>query len=83
MPNVTIALDEATLRASREYAKAHGTTLNQMIREFLRERTAEDSGADWADQFIALAEQAGACSDGARWTRDELYQRPRRYWDGQ
>ncbi|MBI5831074.1 MAG: ribbon-helix-helix protein, CopG family [Armatimonadetes bacterium] len=75
MPNVTIALDEATLKASREYAAAHGTTLNEMIRRMLRQATQSDSPADWAQQFITLAATAGGHSHGQRWTRDELHER--------
>jgi predicted nucleic acid-binding protein len=33
MKNVTLSLPEELLKKSREYAKKHGTSLNQLIRE--------------------------------------------------
>lgn len=35
MPNITLAIDEKTLKAARKQAKTDGVTLNGMIRKFL------------------------------------------------
>jgi predicted HicB family RNase H-like nuclease len=40
MPNVTIALNERLLTASREYAQRHGTSLNALIRECLEQKVS-------------------------------------------
>ena len=74
MPNITIAIDEDTLKASREYARSRNTSLNALIREMLRQRVAR-SGTEWLEQCFALMDQTGAVSDGRRWTRDELHER--------
>ena len=73
MKNVTIAIDEETLEAGREYARAHHTTLNGMIRELLRRTVINDSRATWADEFLELAETAGGDSKGKKWKREDLH----------
>ena len=73
MKNVTLSIDEATLEAGREYARAHHTSLNQMIRELLRRAVVRESRATWADEFLEAAARAGGDSRGKKWTREDLY----------
>jgi len=73
MRNVTIALDEQTLEAGREYASAHHTSLNNLIRELLRRTVVGKSRATWADEFLELAAKSGGDSHGRRWKREDLY----------
>jgi hypothetical protein len=35
MKNITLALDEKTIKAGREYARTHNLTLNSLIRKLL------------------------------------------------
>jgi len=72
MPNVTISIDEKTLKASREYAKRHKTSLNALIRQLLEQRVLQRS-TDWVDECFALMDEAEGRSRGKRWTRDEIY----------
>ena len=46
MKNITLALDEETIEAGREYAKRHDTTLNSLVRKLLRQ-TASKGSSDW------------------------------------
>lgn len=73
MKNVTIALDEQTLEAGREYASAHHTSLNNLIRDLLRRTVVRKSRAAWADEFLDLAAKAGGDSHGRSWKREDLY----------
>jgi hypothetical protein len=73
MKNVTIAIDEPTLIAGREYARAHHTTLNHMIRDLLRRTVVRESRAGWADEFLDAASRAGGDSRGKTWTREDLH----------
>jgi plasmid stability protein len=73
MRNVTIALDEQTLAAGREYASAHHTSLNSLIRELLQRTVVRESRATWADEFLELAAKAGGDSQGRQWKRKDLY----------
>ena len=73
MKNVTIAIDEETLAASREYARAHHTSLNNMIRDLLERTVVTEARATWADEFLELAVKAGGDSHGKKWKREDLY----------
>ena len=72
MKNITIALDEGIMRAGREYAQKHSTSLNGLIRSLL-EQTVRCTPENWLDECFELMDQAQAHSQGARWKRDDLY----------
>jgi len=76
MKNVTIALDEATLREARRIAAERSTSLNGLIREFLERLTARESHARRARRRIAeLCRGSKAEVGPATWNRDELHER--------
>ena len=76
MKNVTLAIEERTLRAARRIAAERSTSLNTMIRDFLRELTERDSQADLARQRILdLCEQSTAEVGPQGWNRDEVHDR--------
>ena len=75
MSNVTLAIDDRLLEAARNYAQAHDTTVNALVRKLL-EQTVRYEAGDWAEEFIALATRTRGSSAGKRWTRDELHERP-------
>jgi plasmid stability protein len=72
MPNITISLDEDLLRAGRQYAKKHNTSVNALIRKIL-EQTVKSQSNDWLDQCFNMMDQAEANSQGKRWKREDLY----------
>lgn len=76
MKNVTLAIEEATLRAARRIAAERSTSLNAMIREFLQELAERESRADQARQRIfELCDQSTAEVGYKGWKRDELHER--------
>lgn len=76
MKNVTLAIEDATLRQARRIAAERSTSLNAMIREFLLELTERDSRADQARQRILdLCEESTAEVGQKEWRRDELHER--------
>jgi hypothetical protein len=76
MKNLTIALDEKTLRDARRIASERSTTLNGLIREFLERLTARESHSRAARRRIAeLAREADAEVGERGWTREELHER--------
>lgn len=76
MKNVTIALDEATLREARRIAAERSTSLNGMIREFLDQLVQRESKAAKARRRIVdLCLKSRAERGTERWTRDELHER--------
>jgi hypothetical protein len=76
MKNVTIALDEATLRDARRIAAERSTSLNSLIREFLERLTLRESQSRSARRRIAELCRDSRAEVGERtWTRDDLHER--------
>jgi hypothetical protein len=76
MRNVTIALDETTLREARRIAAERSTSLNNLIREFLERLTLSESRSRTARLRIAQLCRDSKAEVGERlWTRDELHER--------
>ena len=77
MPNLTLTVDEDTLRRARIRALEQGTSVNAIVREFL-ERFAEDESRRVAlQEFLELSEASEASSGGhgRTWSREDLYDR--------
>jgi hypothetical protein len=74
MKNITLAIDEETLDAGREYAQRHQTTLNGLVRELLVRTVLPDRKAAVGEMFRLMDTYPGN-SQGQRWTREELYVR--------
>lgn len=78
MANLTLTIDENTLRAARIRALEQGTSVNALVRDYLEHYAGRSSAAEEAIRsFLALAEEVDASSGsgGRSWTRDELYDR--------
>jgi hypothetical protein len=73
MPNVTIALNERLLAASREYAQRHGTSLNALIRECLEQRVSAPKPQS-LQAFFDAVDKAPGHSRGWKWNREEIYE---------
>ena len=69
---LTITLPKRLAEAARAYARRHGTTLENLIRQLLDRELAADDAA-WVDDIFARMDQAGGDSRGATWSRDDLY----------
>jgi hypothetical protein len=74
MKNITLALDEETLAAGREYAQRHQTTLNALVRELLLKTVVADRPGAIREMFRLMDAHPGN-SQGTRWTREDLYAR--------
>jgi len=72
MKNVTIAVDEDLLAAAREYARAHGVSLNALIRQLLKQRIGEQA-MDPLEHAWALADRIHCSTGGRKWRREDLY----------
>ena len=76
MKNVTLALDEALLRDARRIAADRSTTLNAMIREFLKDLAERESQAAQARRRIVELCRSSHAEVGPRtWDRDEIHER--------
>jgi len=72
MANITISINDDLLKMGREYAKAHNTSLNAIIRELL-EKNISSASSEWYEECERLMDSAQADSKGKKWTRAELY----------
>ena len=73
--NVTLSIDDQTLARARQLALQRGTSLNQMIRDYLEELTVRDPGEVLAELERLWSEEEGD-SRGWSWNREEAYDRP-------
>jgi hypothetical protein len=71
MPNITISIDEALLKAGRKYAEEHQTSINALIRRLLEE-TIQSQSKDWLRECFDLMDRAKGNSRGKRWKREDL-----------
>jgi glucokinase len=72
MKNLTLSIDEQLLEKARKYAAEHSTTVNQMVRDFLKDKIGNDKTCSVKSGF-QIAEQAGASSGGWKFNREEIY----------
>jgi hypothetical protein len=74
MKNVTLSIPDDLLLKSREYAKQHGSTLNEFIRTLLRQAETPP-GNDPVQKLIDNSKRLGVSTLNQKWKRDELYDR--------
>jgi hypothetical protein len=75
--NLTLTIDEETLRRARIRALQEGTSVNALVREYLeRFADADDRVMGARRRVVELARggTAGAEGGGRTWTRDEAYE---------
>ncbi len=74
--NITLSADAKLIKKGREYAKAHNTSLNQLVRDFLRRVTGGSDVEKAADEFLNLAKtMPGYSENGFKFSRDAIYDR--------
>jgi hypothetical protein len=77
MTNLTLTVDEDILRVARIKALERGTSVNALVREYLRQLAGRSAAAEGIAEFFAATRGSGAGSgpEGRSWSRDELYER--------
>lgn len=73
MKNITLSLPEDLLQKSRAYARRHHTTLNELVRNLLRDNVERENN-DLIAAIFAEMDKIPA-HQSATWTREELYER--------
>jgi antitoxin component of RelBE/YafQ-DinJ toxin-antitoxin module len=73
--NVTLSIDDEIIQEARRRAEAMGTSVNQLVREYLEQLVGKtDSKAD-ATEFERLSRAARGNSRGWKFNREELHER--------
>ena len=74
--NITLSVDKELVKRAREYAAQHGTNLNQIIREYMKQFSSMSNIEKNAGEFARLAiEQGGASPTGFVFDREEAHTR--------
>ena len=72
--NVTLSIDNRVVAAARRIAATRGTSLNQLIRDYLEQLTRVNDVEAALDQLDALWAENVYRSSG-QWTREQLHER--------
>lgn len=77
MTNLTLTVDEDVLRLARIRALEQGTSVNSLVREYLKQLAGRSTAAEGIAEFFEATRDARAASgdEGRTWRRDDLYER--------
>jgi hypothetical protein len=73
--NVTLSIEDEVIRKARRRAEAMGTSVNQLIREYLEQLAGKADPNANAAEFEKLSRLAKGNSRGWKFNRDELHER--------
>lgn len=74
--NVTLSIDDEVILRARRRAEALGTSVNQLVREYLKGLAGKSDPNEDAAEFERLSKLAHGDSRGWKFNRDELHERP-------
>ena len=72
--NITLSINEQVVAEARRIAALRGTSLNQLVRDFLHQLTLRENPEQTLVELRALWDEENYASTGP-WTRDELHER--------
>lgn len=76
MSNVTLSIDTEDLKQARIQALQEGTSLNAVIRQFIKQYVNRDTRyQQLTERLLQHTEQADQLPGGRDWTRNDLYER--------
>jgi Family of unknown function (DUF6364) len=73
--NITLSVEDEVIRAARRRAEALGTSVNQLVRDYLAQLGGETDASADAAEFERLSRSARGNSRGWKFDRDELHER--------
>ena len=73
--NVTLSIDDETMQEARRRAEALGTTVDQLVREYLEEFVGKVDRKALAEEFLRLSRDAHGNSSGWKFNREEAHER--------
>jgi hypothetical protein len=73
--NITLSVDEKTAERARKVAQAMGTSLNQLVRDYMEQLAGQDDAAGTVAELRRLSMQSGGDSRGWRFDREALHER--------
>ena len=74
--NITLSADKELIEKARQYAQERNTSLNNLVRDYLKQLCGELDNQSVADEFSQLARtMPGRSAKGYRFNRESLYDR--------
>jgi antitoxin component of RelBE/YafQ-DinJ toxin-antitoxin module len=73
--NVTLSIDDEIIQEARRRAEAMGTSVNQLVREYLEQLVGKTDAKTDAAEFERLSRAARGNSRGWKFNREELHER--------
>jgi hypothetical protein len=74
--NLTLSVDEQLVERARKVARAMGKSLNELVREYLRNLAGDGDAKRDMEELRALSRRGKGRSKGWRFNREELHERP-------
>ncbi len=72
--NLTISVDDKLLEKARQIARRQGTSVQEMLRGYLRTLVGETRGKDVAEELLELMKKRGGRSGGRKFRRKDAYE---------
>lgn len=73
--NVTLSIEDEIIRKARRRAEAMGTSVNQLVREYLEQLAGKTNPNTDGEEFERLSRIARGNSRGWKFNREELHKR--------
>jgi len=74
--NITLSVDDEVVRAARERAEAMGTSVNQLVREYLEQLAGKTDLEAELEEFERLSLKGKGNSRGWKFNREEIQRYP-------
>jgi hypothetical protein len=73
--NITLSVDDDVILRARRRAEVLGTSVNQLVREYLEQLAGKSDPTEDAAEFERLSKLAHGDSRGWRFDREEIHER--------
>jgi Family of unknown function (DUF6364) len=73
--NLTLSIDERLVEQARQVAQSMGTSLNQLVRDYLEEITTQSTAGEDMAELRRLSAEGKGRSGGWKFNRDEIHER--------
>ena len=73
--NITLSVDDEVIQEARRRAEAAGTSVNQLVREYLEQLAGKTDPEADAAEFERISRSARGNSRGWKFNREELHER--------
>jgi hypothetical protein len=73
--NITLSVDDEVIRRARQKAEVLGTSVNQLVRDYLEQLTGTSDRVANAEEFARLSRLSHGNSRGWKFNREEIHER--------